>query len=174
MSVLRIPKLLRSPSGPVISSLERISIFNPDEASLSVTTNEWRALDVVPNVSAYAEQVPGATAWALDPDTGILTYRGNRRAVFHFNVSLAVAVDGEAGTKFDADLTVNGEDIGSSNGRSKSQHTQTSTSDDAQVIALAREIEVFRGDTIQTIVRNVTNEDNGIIGPYLLTGIRVS
>jgi hypothetical protein len=119
---------------------------------------------------AYAAQVAGAAFWTVNAATGVATYSGPPQ-VYQFEVSLQVACASEIITDPQISLSVNGEDLGTNNLRQLFMATQVN--DFPSLIALAQELSLDTGDTVQLIVRASAQPNNLVVGPMLITGLPV-
>jgi len=160
-------------SGSAALGEARMSEYQVDVGGsfpVSATPNTWNAIPTTEFVSAYAPQVAGAAFWSIAPVTGIATYSGPP-ALYHFN---AVVNIGSSNTAVDTDLqislTVNGEDIGTTDARLLFMAVTVNTL--AKILSLASEIALQPGDTVQLIVRS-SQTDELTFGPMLITGMPV-
>lgn len=176
-----IPAIMQPASGPgrwfalsggALLAAARMSMFSPDEPTLAVgqgNQDKWLALPV-DEAGPYGPQVTGNAFWDINSDTGVATYLGPDQ-IYHFVASMNIAVDAEATTEAMLSLTLNGEDIGTTNGRGLQERCAPFDADHFQIISLAIEMVVHTNDTVQLIVRNSTGEDNLILAGIQMTGL---
>jgi hypothetical protein len=150
--------------------IEHMSMFSPDELSVLIgEADVWQALPVSID---YAPQVGGSTFWSISATTGVATYSGPLQ-IYHFTAAVNIAVDDVSSNVVEMALTVNGEDIGTSNARGLAERVETSSLTDFTVLALANEIALAPGDTVQLIVRNTSGETNLVLKGVQIIGIPV-
>ena len=155
--------------GSAMLSNARMSMFNPAELTVLIgEANVWQALPADIN---YAPQVPGAAFWSIAAGTGVATYSGPAQ-IYHFVAVLNVIILDEITDEVDVALTVNGEDIGTSDARGLSQRAQV-VNNDYEVVTIANELALVPTDTVQLIIRNASGEDDLLLGGVQIIGIPV-
>jgi len=157
-------------SGSAALTEARMSMFQPAEiAILTGEANVWQALTAA---GSYAVQTAVAAFWSINATTGVATYSGPPQ-IYHFAAALNATVDATATVQIQVGLTVDGEDIGTTNVRDLAQRVQATTATSFKGIAIANEIALVPTDTVQLIVRNVTSEDNLLLKGIQIVGIPV-
>lgn len=150
--------------------LDRMSMFRPDVDTVVVDTqNVWVAL-TVEGAADYFPQVAGAVSWDIDPLTGIATYSGPPQ-IYHFTAALNLAANGAITAE--AALTVNGEDIGTTNVRDLAERVAIGTTTSFEAFAIANEVALETGDTVQLILRNTTAAQDLIAAGIQIIGVPV-
>jgi hypothetical protein len=132
--------------------------FNPvpfgDTTFDILALNQWAKLrDNLPG-PVYQTSVPMSADWALDTQTGVLTYTGVD-ATYYFNGILSAGGDGAA-LNIDIAFTKNGALVGTTT-MDLSSSVSLTNSLNYLAFPVAGQFEVTTGDTIQLVLRNQTN-----------------
>jgi hypothetical protein len=150
----------------------RMSMFRPNAATVVIATiNVWVALPVEAG-PAYFPQVPGAAFWSIAPTTGVATYSGPSM-IYHFKAAMNLAAGETAAIVPEMALTVNNEDIGITNARDLSERVAVGTTTSFEGLAIANEIALAPGDTVQLIARNTSGAQDLILSGIQIIGIPV-
>jgi len=164
------PGRWRALSGNAVLSEARMSMFQPAALAVVIATiNVWVAL---PAAGSYAPQTSASAFWSISATTGIATYSGPAM-IYHFSAALNLAAGETAAVTAEVALTVNGEDIATTNVRDLAERVAVSSTTSFEGLALANEIALVPTDTVQLIARNTSGAEDLIAAGIQIIGMPV-